>query len=246
MPARPAAGGRAAVMTLDDGPATDVALVGRKAANLARARRLGLPVLPGFVVTTEDTPAIARDGVEARRAVLEAVWAAASALATEIVVRSSSSAEDGEESSMAGRFASVLGVRTWPAFTAAVAEVVASGAAVGGAGAGGGHMAVLVQPQIHPAWGGVWFGVDPVTGERDRVVVAAVRGGPDALVSGSATGARYTLSRRGRLLQADEPDPAVELPARPLRAVDHLGRRAGLAFGGPQDVEWAVTAEGSV
>jgi hypothetical protein len=39
-------------LSLDDGPATEPAVVGWKAAALARARRRGLPVLPGYVLPT--------------------------------------------------------------------------------------------------------------------------------------------------------------------------------------------------
>ena len=41
----------ALVVSLDDPRAADPEVSGRKAATLARARRLGFPVLPGFVVT---------------------------------------------------------------------------------------------------------------------------------------------------------------------------------------------------
>lgn len=48
-----------------------------------------------------------------------------------LIVRSSSAHEDTEESSMAGRFTSVLDVRGWDAFTAAAGRVLDPARAVG-------------------------------------------------------------------------------------------------------------------
>lgn len=76
-----------------------------------------------------------------------------------LIVRSSSAHEDTEESSMAGRFTSVLDVRGWDAFTAAVGRVLDSAHAVGPPpGPDFGRplhgMAVLVQPMLEAAAGG--------------------------------------------------------------------------------------------
>ncbi|MGI9647132.1 MAG: hypothetical protein ACR2OI_01290, partial [Acidimicrobiia bacterium] len=48
------------IFDLDDGRALDPAVVGAKAASLARARQLGLPVLDGFALSVEvSRPALA-------------------------------------------------------------------------------------------------------------------------------------------------------------------------------------------
>ena len=90
----------------------------------------------------------------------------------DLVARSSSVVEDTAESSMAGQFASVIGIHGLDAFTAAVQQVLDSRA---GAGAEGDPIAVQVQPLLDPDVGGVMFGVDPVSGRSDRRVVSAVR-----------------------------------------------------------------------
>ena len=234
------------VVSLTDAEAADPLLAGRKAAVLASATALGFPVLPGFVVTTAGCAAIGAAGGAARlpesvRGALEVSWAALSDHGRRsLVVRSSSPGEDGATSSMAGQFTSVLGVRGIEAFFAAVDRVIASAPA--GHPSGGDDepmpMAVLVQPQVFPRWGGVLFGVDPVTGRRDRLALAAVDGGPDQLVSGTVEGSRATLSRRGRLLSTEGAGP--RLPARQRRSLARLAARARDAFGSPQDIEWAL------
>ncbi|MDP9388802.1 MAG: pyruvate, phosphate dikinase, partial [Actinomycetota bacterium] len=246
-------GNRPFVVDLTDAVATDPELTGRKAATLALACRHGFPVLPGFVVTTEGCALLAAgadgapDGPAHALGELHRAWSALSDSGRHaLVVRSSSPGEDGATSSMAGRFTSVLGVRTRAAFLEAVqtvvdsARLVAAGADDGPAGAAA-PMAVLVQAQVFPRWGGVLFGVDPVTGRRDRLVVAAVDGGPDQLVSGTVDGSRTTLSRRGRVLDVEGDGP--RLPARHRRALARLAAGAARAFSGPQDVEWALDAE---
>src|SRR5262245_8536279 len=229
------------LIDLADPGATDGSLVGAKAANLARARAAGLPVLAGLVLTTAwDHGGWSHPSRQDRPSPARTAWEQLGEGRDALVVRSSSTNEDGGSSSMAGVFTSVLDVTTWGAFTTAVDEVLASGsrAAVPGA-----RMAVLIQPQLRPRWGGVLFGADPVTGRRDRLVVSAVEGGPDALVSGRVAGWTAALSPRGRLLD-DQGGDTPALPRRHLRALAGLARRAAAAFGGPQDVEWAIDHDG--
>ncbi|HEX5616100.1 MAG TPA: PEP/pyruvate-binding domain-containing protein [Acidimicrobiia bacterium] len=218
--------------------ATDSSVAGAKAAALARAHQAGLPVLPGFVLGTDAAAAVAAgergDALDAARA----AWADLSANGSRaLVVRSSSTIEDGTDSSMAGRFTSLLDVRGWDSFLCAVREVVATGDAVHDGLPLAGRMAVLVQPFIEPEAGGVLFGADPVTGRTDRFVLAAVPGGPDQLVSGEVDGVHLTLSRRGKVLEASG---TLDALAGRVRAIAGLGDKAADVFGGPQDVEWAV------
>ena len=79
-----------AVVTLDSAVALDPDVVGAKASSLARALRAGLPVLPGWVVTTGAfEPPTQGDVVYPVDAELRAAWAAASQSgARPVVVRS--------------------------------------------------------------------------------------------------------------------------------------------------------------
>lgn len=111
----PDAAGRPLVSGLDDPRAGDPALTGAKAAALATAARAGLLVLPGVVVTTAAVEELAA-GEPFSQAVLDAWRAVSEDDALSLVVRSSSTVEDLGESSMAGRFESVVGVRGLGAF----------------------------------------------------------------------------------------------------------------------------------
>lgn len=250
-----AAGGAwPAVLPLHSGPARDPGRAGAKAAGLARAATAGLPVLPGFVLTD---PALA-PGSPAGPGALHAAWLDLSEDGRRpLIVRSSSAYEDGADSSMAGWYETVPDVRGWEDFTAAVRRVRDSAARglVGPAAApreaplraeAPGPMAVLVQPMLRAAAGGVMFGADPVAGRHDRLLVSAVDGGPDTLVGGTAQGVRYQLTRRGRRVAVDpaEPPGAALLGRRRLARLASLARRAERVFGGPQDVEFGFDADG--
>ena len=225
-----------AVLQLAD--AHNRAVAGAKAAALARAHRAGMPVLPGFVLTPDAALAVAYGGADdIIRAACQAWTELTQGGNRAVVVRSSSTVEDGVNSSMAGRFRSVLDVRGWDSFIEAVREVVTSGEAVRQGEPTGDVMAVLVQPYLEPEVGGVMFGADPVSGRRDRIVIAAVSGGPHQLVSGEVDGITVTLTAGGKVVESTGTLPAVEAN---LRALVRLQKRARAVFGGPQDVEWAV------
>ncbi|WP_281198695.1 PEP/pyruvate-binding domain-containing protein, partial [Streptomyces phaeochromogenes] len=227
---------------MSDPRAARIPFAGSKAANLARAALAGLPVLPGFVVPYGD-----RSGEWAGAGQLEGLrraWQELSADGTRpLVVRSSSPQEDTQESSLAGQFASVLDVQGWHEFRAAVRTVLDSAHRPDGTVA---PMAVLVQPMLAARVGGVMFGADPVEGRTDRMLVSAVRGGPDSLVSGEQPGTNYWLSRWGRLLRTEPEDPEGLLGADGLRRLARLARQARGVFGGPQDIEFGFDASGQL
>ena len=131
--------------------------VGGKAAWLGALLRADLPV-PDGVVLRADAPA---------DAALDALDAARERLGGRVAVRSSAADEDLATGSAAGRYLTVLDVTDRAALAAAVAACRASG------GAQGAGMAVVVQAQVAADMTGVAFTADPVTGDRDVVVVVA-------------------------------------------------------------------------
>jgi pyruvate,water dikinase len=228
---------------LYDPRARSAATAGAKAANIAEASVAGFPTVQGFVITTaaiavglEDQAVLA----EVRRAYDDLIGASAAPL----VVRSSSTIEDAGASSMAGRFTSVLDVVGWDAFVNAARRVVDSAGSVLDDSGVARPIAVLVQRQLCVAIGGVLFGVDPVTGSRDHVVVEAVPGRPDVLVGGTALADHYVLSRRGRIVQKTRQGSMQVLRGQLRRSLATMARRAERVFGAPQDIEWCVDTTG--
>ena len=231
---------RPTVVPLSDPRATDVSLVGAKAANLALARAAGLP---------DPARRGAHDRVDAARRVDDAVaaWRAVSDDGLlPVVVRSSSTGEDGDASSMAGVFESVLDVAGEAALLAAVDEVHASADRARRAGLVDAEMAVLVQPMLHRRVGR--RAVRCRSADRpprpDRRRRRPGRPGPARVRRPSTAGRACSTAAAGSSRSA------------PRRRAASAGRRAaspgppaqdaGRAFGGPQDIEWAVDADGAL
>ena len=237
------------VVPLDDPAARDPERTGAKASALARAAYGGLRTLPGFVLPpplVDAFPAPTQEADALPAAVLDdlhSAWLRLSADGRDpVIVRSSSAAEDQEEDAAAGRFRTVPDVRDWHGFLGAVREVAASRSDAGAAGEA--PLAVLVQPMLDVTVGGVLFGLDPVTGREDRVVVSVTRGQPERLVSGEVEGTRYELDRRGVVHSSRRGPDGARLGRRALRRLARLADRAADVFGGPQDVEWALDDSG--
>jgi len=243
---------RPLVVDLRDQVARDTALTGGKAAALAQAATAGLDTLPGIVLTTafcDEMDAAAKSrardssGAVADHPAVREAYDRAGGDQRDLVARSSSVVEDTAESSMAGQFDSVIGIHGFDAFAEAVQQVLDSRER---AGAAHEPIAVLVQPLLEPDFGGVMFGVDPVTGRSDRRVVSAVRGAPEPLVSGEVDGTRYLLDTRGGLLESSAgspPDDGPGLDRLQLRRLARLADQVADVFGGPQDVEWAIDTD---
>jgi rifampicin phosphotransferase len=228
---------RPLVVDLAEEVAQDPSLTGGKSAALARAARAGFDTLPGVVLTTVFCCAV-DDGAEAARhpAVKEA-FERAGGEQQALVARSSSVVEDTAESSMAGQFESVIGINGFDEFVAAVAAVLDSRER---AGAADQPIAVLVQPLIEPRFGGVMFGIDPVSGRTDRRIVTAVTGGPEPLVSGEVDGSRFVLDPSSSKVLEFAANDGPKLPSADLRRLVSLSARVETEFRGPQDVEWAI------
>jgi rifampicin phosphotransferase len=217
--------------------------IGAKANNLALLAREGFPVPPGLVVT----PAAGERWEEARPLLLEA----ASGLGEErFAVRSSGTAEDLEGASFAGQYETVLSVPL-EGLTGAVRRVLDSAAASrvaayrearGEASAGNGRprMAVLVQAMVDADSSGVAFTADPLTGRRDEVVITAVRGLGERLVSGEAVGEEWLVRDEDATLRRESEGT---LTAEKALEVAVLARRVEAHFGPPQDVEWAISGD---
>src|SRR5688572_12511873 len=154
----------------------------------------------------------------------------------------------GAAESMPGMLDTVLGVDSPGLLESAVSRVFDSWRSEraeayrrekGVTGLGG--TAVTVQEMCPAEAAGVAFTVDPRTGTGSVLLVEAVRGLGESLVSGAVTPDRVLLSRPGLEIEAMEPAgerPAID--AETARAIACEAVRVEECFGFPVDVEWAV------
>jgi rifampicin phosphotransferase len=230
-------------------PAQAQALLGTKAANLARLAGTGFPV-PAWVVVTQTAAA---DWDQAGAHLLQAAAELTERQGQRFAVRSSATAEDLAGASFAGQYETVLdvGLEELPEAvrqvmdSAASARVAAYRQAHPQAPAAaaleppGSQMAVLVQVMVPADAAGVAFTANPLTGVRDEVVISAVRGLGERLVVGEAVGDQWVVRGEDAVCR-DGREGAIA--AAQAVAVATLARRVERHFGSPQDIEWAIAA----
>jgi pyruvate,water dikinase len=285
-------------------------LAGGKGASLARMRRAGVSVPPGFVISAEafsvflestgraqsidallraldasDPTSLEQVAEASQRVILDAPWPTTMAAdvaaayrrlgdGLAVAVRSSALGEDSEAASFAGQQETFLNVQSaetvldkvrecWASLFSARALFYRSQKHV----VTDTRMAVVVQEMVQADKSGVMFTVDPVSRDPNRLVIEAVFGLGESIVSGIATPDHYVLdkqdgsvsrlhvSRQEAAILSDgvTGTKTVELTAeeggKRVLSDDELNtlRHAGLAlethFGRPQDVEWCLCGE---
>jgi pyruvate,water dikinase len=231
--------------------------VGGKAAVLGELLSAGFQVPAGFVITAAalqdaapprgDTPDGNAEVIAAtplpHRLVAELRQALTELGDGPVAVRSSATDEDSAQASFAGQYESVLNVEGLDALTDAVRRCWASGLSARMAvyradRPATGAIGVLVQRMVAADVAGVAFSANPVTGDTGQTLVSAVPGLGDRLTAGQVTPDEWvvrgdTTELRSGTLNA--------LQAEQARAVADLTKRAAAHFGGPQDVEWAIS-----
>ncbi|MGB0960425.1 MAG: PEP/pyruvate-binding domain-containing protein [Halocynthiibacter sp.] len=217
--------------------ATNVQEVGGKAVALSKLAACGFNPPSFFVITTA-----AFENSE----MLDELEAELSALGTgPFAVRSSARQEDGAEHSHAGQFETVLNVAAQDVWSAArtvwesgFSNTVATYRALKSGGVEEGP-AVIVQTMIDATAAGVAFSADPVTGRQDQVVISAIAGLGERLVSGEEDGEDWVIGPNIK-----RPIAAEVLTEEQAYEVADLARKAQSVFGLPQDIEWAFDVDG--
>lgn len=254
--------------------ADDISLTGGKAINLARLIAAGLPVPDGFVVTTTayrsaNGSTSIPDDVAAQ--IREAYEAMGSPM---VAARSSATAEDLAEASMAGQYETFLNLANadellkavsgcWKSLQSDRVQAYLKEQGIDPTEVG---IAVVVQRLVPADAAGVLFTADPQTGSADSVLIEAAWGLGEAVVSGAVQPDRvkvrtvdghvldYVVARKTTRLDpgkrefenvaADEQTRA-SLRYEDIQQLWHLGRQAARHFDEPQDMEWAV-ADGKI
>src|SRR5438270_445152 len=294
------------VLALDD-PAAILEQVGGKGASLARLAAAGLPVPPGFHVTTAAYRRFVRENglqekilamvstvttdqpntlEEASRqigrlfaqgsipaeiaATIREAYAALGSSDLPVAVRSSATAEDLPELSFAGQQETYLNMRGEAMVLDAIKRCWASlwtARAIGyRARSGIAHeevsLAVVMQELVLADAAGILFTANPLTGERDQVMINAAWGLGEAIVSGQVTPDTVVVDRASRTIIAqqirekevmtvcspegtsEEPVPVGKRTSVVLTAVQaaqlaRIGVRIEELYGQPMDIEWA-------
>ena len=201
--------------------------VGGKAKGLDMLVRQRFPVPKGFVITEVDE--IDED----------AVCRAFDALGVEQVsVRSSASNEDRSAASNAGQYETCLFVDRRH-LVESIRRCVASLESdrvrdyARHFALGEGRMNVVVQEMIDSDKAGVLFTASPDNGSA--ILIEAVSGQGENLVSGQVSAHRYEISRK-----CYRPCPDDLLSESEVRLLYETGKQVRSTFGGEKDIEWAI------
>jgi pyruvate,water dikinase len=240
--------------------------LGGKAASLDRLARMGFRIPPGFCLTTDAFHAqvAAVDGVEGpivadladelagavRRLSETAPSADGTPAGARFAVRSSALGEDGSAASYAGLHETELDVppggvdasvrRCWASLWSpeALAYRTFRGISMDGAA-----MAVVVQSLVPADAAAVVFTRHPVTGREDQLVVTAVKGLGDAMVSGTVTPDTYVIDKATlRTVEFTPGDGPRALDDASLGELASLCLRVEAGFGAAVDIEAAIAA----
>jgi len=131
-------------------------------------------------------------------------------------------------------------------------------------------ISVAVQEMVFSEASGVMFTLEPVSGDRDKVVIDASWGLGEAIVSGQVTPDEYAVEKgsfrildkqifrkskqivsdkKGSTKWVDVPKKRQERPALSDKAIIRLARygiQIENHYGAPQDIEWAVDKDGRI
>jgi len=223
-------------------------VVGGKAHGLNQLIHWGLSVPRAFVII--DATVDIQGNVDSLKQIAQAYAALGGG---KVAVRSSALGEDGADASFAGQYETILNVEGSESLKAAIVRCVESLSSARArayqsekAGADDVRMCVVVQQMVDAAVAGVLFTADPVSGRHDRIVIDAVAGLGEALVSGEKTPDHYQVNPQNRVVLRDLVGEIPVLDDVQLTQLATQARHAQSVAGCLLDMEWAIDKGGKL
>ena len=244
-------------------------LVGGKGLALGKLVQAGFPVPSGFVVTTEAFGKFA--GTTPDDSFIDRLLTVFNELHLKrVAVRSSAIAEDSSSASWAGQLETYLNVdrddlveaikKCWESINSKRAQRYAVKQNADKASL---RVAVVVQAMVDSQVAGVMFTANPLTGNRDELMIEASYGLGEMIVQGEVTPDNYIVNkkngevvaktinqkdkmmlwREGSNVVVSVPESQLNQQALPdgkISRLAKLGMKIEDYFGAPQDVEWCL------
>jgi rifampicin phosphotransferase len=151
----------------------------------------------------------------------------------EVAVRSSGTLEDAKKRSLAGHFETYLGSFSIVELKEKIIKVALSSTQQIF-----GNVGVIVQQLILPSFSGVLFSSNPVSGAKNEVIISAIQGFGDRLVSGVKSGVDIIAS-----LSSDEvvfSSHNLDIKAEHLEELYGIAKDIEGKLGFPVDIEWCI------
>jgi pyruvate,water dikinase len=242
------------IVGFDDAQALDPLIAGRKFASLARAAREGFAVPEAVAIVTKAHGHFLATGSWPDGLREEVIKTATRLdLRQGVSIRSSATREDLAGQSFAGQYRSFLEVdnesdmlrRIEECWESAGSETVRSylrAVNLQGSDTETPLLAVIIQRMVKSSVAGVAFSRNPLRPNRDEMVIEAVKGHAEGLVSGHRSPCQARVDRDGRV-SIESGSPAYLRLSRktPWREIAGLLKRLEESYGGTAlDMEWAV------
>lgn len=222
-------------------------LIGGKALRLTQMMDSGFPVKPFVILSVSEI-----DAIRQIKSVAAALLGRVKSLNVRsgFAVRSSAVGEDGILS-WAGQFKSILFVQIEQVEDAILecvdaldsdsvkAYEVAHGTKIGG-------LALVVQEMVDAQIAGVLFTKDPVEKQKEVMVIEAINGTAEQLVSGRQEPVRYYVSEKSFQIIHQEGSASVYLSLAQIEELVTQAARLRDLFGAEQDIEWAIDSQGKI
>jgi len=222
----------------------DTVVAGGKGASLGEMTQAGIPVPNGFIITTDayNKPLDEKE-----------IFAAFDRLETQYVaVRSSATAEDSNNTSWAGQLETYLNItkdnliesikKCWASIKTNRALAYAQSNNILEDNQ---KVAVVVQKMIDSQIAGVMFTANPVTSDRNQIVLEACLGLGESLVQGQVTPDNFlidkksfTIINKNITLNTLSDNQVIELSKLAILIENH--------YNYPQDIEWAIDKKNEI
>lgn len=219
----------------------DVNLVGGKGASLGEMTNVGIPVPPGFVITTEGF----QKNIEQ-----EALNAFDELNAEKVAVRSSAVAEDSSSASWAGQLETYLNTardnlmdkvrECWNSINSERAKDYASQQNLTEDQM---KVAVVVQKMVDAKSAGVMFTVNPVSADRNEVVIESTLGLGEKLVQGEIIPDNFVVNKETLETISKDLQGEQTISDENIKELVELGSKIEDHYGKPQDIEWAIDGQ---
>lgn len=161
-----------------------------------------------------------------------------------VAVRSSATFEDGERYSYAGQFESFLGVAKedmlskvklcWDSLFSQRALAYSKGAK------NIGKMAVIIQEMVMADISGVCFSIDPVSYDRNTIIIELVRGLGDSLMQGTVVPDRYIVRKEALIIKEKHVNMDVMISDNSIKEIARFAVKIEKLYNKPMDIEWAL------
>ncbi|MCX6286400.1 MAG: hypothetical protein NTY96_04740, partial [Bacteroidetes bacterium] len=166
-------------------------------------------------------------------------------------IRSSAVSEDGHSVSFAGQFESYLNLHSFEEIKSAIVKCIEAAGAERVRSYSGSllseadlRISVIMQNMVDARVAGVVFSVNPVSNRRDKILVNAIAGHGEELVSGKKDACHYEVFRSGSNIAAETEKNGNLLDKTLLMQIVDGAIKAEHFFNAPVDMEWAIDQSG--